>query len=173
MLTNYCLRNVDAFKACLARANRALAAGTFPTTVLGFIEDDIQTTLPSLHLFAPGKGPLYQDLKDMLCAWVVARSDEGLGYVAGVAKIAAMLLINMAASDKAFIAMRNLLDRGCLRAFYGGSAAKDDVSEELIFTLDRITFHQFHAHRSRLITGAVSYFGSTDITHWNCGFQYI
>ena len=127
MLTNYCLRNVDAFKACLARANRALAAGTFPTTVLGFIEDDIQTTLPSLHLFAPGKGPLYQDLKDMLCAWVVARSDEGLGYVAGVAKIAAMLLINMAPAP-GFLVMRNVLERHCMRSFYGGLSSKDDVS---------------------------------------------
>ena len=129
-MTNYCLRDVDAFKACLARANRALAAGTFPTTVLGFIEDDIQTTLPSLHLFAPGKGPLYQDLKDMLCAWVVARSDEGLGYVAGVAKIAAMLLINMAPAP-GFLVMRNVLERHCMRSFYGGLSSKDDVSKML------------------------------------------
>ncbi|RPD65138.1 hypothetical protein L227DRAFT_495150 [Lentinus tigrinus ALCF2SS1-6] len=116
----------DSFKTCLSRAKRALASGSFPTTVLGMLEDDIATTLPSIHLFAPEKGPLYQDLKDMLCAWVVARSDEGLGYVVGVAKIAAMILLNMP-SQQGFIVMRNLLERHCLRSFYGGMASKDDV----------------------------------------------
>ena len=111
----------------MARANRALSAGTFPTTVLGLIEDDIKVTLPTLHLFKPGTGPLYQDLKDMLCAWVVSRSDEGLGYVFGVAKIAAMILLNMNPAP-GFILMRNLLERHCMRSFYGGLASKDDVS---------------------------------------------
>lgn len=45
------------------------------------LEEDIRSTLPALHLFHPETGPMYQDLKDLLCAWVVARSDEGLGYV--------------------------------------------------------------------------------------------
>ena len=91
------------------------------------MEEDIKTTLPSLHLFHPEVGPLYQDLKDMLCAWVVSRSDEGLDYVPGVAKVAAMFLINMP-SSQGFIAMRNLLERHCLRSFYGGPSSKDDVS---------------------------------------------
>ncbi|KAH9937372.1 uncharacterized protein B0H18DRAFT_970270 [Fomitopsis serialis] len=30
---------------------------------------------------------MYEDLKDMLCAWVVSRSDEGLGYMPGIAKM--------------------------------------------------------------------------------------
>ncbi|KAI0937202.1 hypothetical protein AcV5_005157 [Taiwanofungus camphoratus] len=116
----------DAYKTCLSRAKRALASGSFPTTVLGLLEEDIKTTLPSLHLFLPEVGPLYQDLKDMLCAWVVARSDEGLGYVPGIAKIAAMLLINMPATQ-GFVVMRNLLERHCMRSFYGGMATRDDV----------------------------------------------
>ena len=118
---------VDSFKTYLSRAKRALASGSFPTTVLGLLEDDIQNTLPSINLFTPGKGPLYQDLKDMLCAWVVSRSDEGLGYVVGVSKIAAMILINMSPMQ-GFIVMRNLLERHCLRSFYGGIGSKDDVS---------------------------------------------
>lgn len=69
---------------------------------------------------------MYEDLKDMLCAWVVARSDEGLGYMPGVAKIAAMLLLNMAPAQ-AFVVMRNLLERHCLRCFYGGLASKAEV----------------------------------------------
>ncbi|KAH9913326.1 RabGAP/TBC [Epithele typhae] len=116
----------DSFKTCLSRAKRALASGSFPTTVLNLLENDIRTTLPSVHLFAPETGPLYQDLRDMLCAWVVSRSDEGLGYVVGVAKIAAMILINMAPMQ-GFIALRNLLERHCLRSFYGGMSSKDDV----------------------------------------------
>jgi len=62
----------------------------------------------------------------MLCAWVVARADEGLGYTAGAAKIAAMFLINMPI-QQAFVVMRNLLERHCLRSFFGGSGAKEDV----------------------------------------------
>ena len=121
---------VDAFKMCLTRARRALQLGNFPTTALGLIEDDIKGTLPSLHLFIPETGPLYQDLKDMLCAWVVSRSDEGLGYVLGTAKIAAMILLNMDPAP-GFVLMRNLLERHCMRAFYGGLGAKDDVSDLL------------------------------------------
>jgi TBC1 domain family member 14 len=94
--------------------------------MLEAMEDDILGTLPSLHLFHPETGPMYPDLKDLLCAWVVSRSDEGLGYVGGAAKMAAMLLINLP-SQKAFIALRNLLERHCLRSFYGGEASKDDV----------------------------------------------
>lgn len=63
----------------------------------------------------------------MLHAWVVSRSDEGLGYQAGIARLAGMLLLNMP-GNQAFIVLRNLLERHCLRSFYGGPSAKDDVS---------------------------------------------
>jgi hypothetical protein len=62
----------------------------------------------------------------MLCAWVVSRSDEGLGYTPGIAKIAAMFLINMPVQT-GFIVMRNLLERHCMRSFYGGDNSRDDV----------------------------------------------
>ncbi|KAH9858360.1 RabGAP/TBC [Lenzites betulinus] len=116
----------DSYKTCSARAKRALASGSFPTTVLSLLEEDIRTTLPSIHLFNPERGPMYQDLRDMLCAWVVARSDEGLGYVVGIAKIAAMMLLNMPAAQ-GFVVLRNLLERHCLRSFYGGMSSRDDV----------------------------------------------
>lgn len=118
----------DTYRLCLARAKRALAAGTFPTTTIALVEEDVASTLPSLHIFLPGTGPMYEDLKDMLFAWVVSRSDEGLGYVKGVARIAAMVLLNMPA-PQGFILMRNVLERHCMRAFYGGMATKDDVSK--------------------------------------------
>ena len=70
---------------------------------------------------------MYGELKDMLLAWVVSRSDEGLGYVHRVARIAAMILLNMPASP-GFVVMKNFLERHCMRSFYGESPAKDDVS---------------------------------------------
>ncbi|PPQ78038.1 hypothetical protein CVT25_015583 [Psilocybe cyanescens] len=102
----------DHYRTCLSRAKRALTSGVFPQATLDVIEEDISTTLPAVHIFNKENGPLYPDLKDMLCAWVVSRSDEGLGYTVGAAKIAAMLLINMPC-QQAFVVMRNLLERHC------------------------------------------------------------
>lgn len=116
----------DHYRTCISRAKRALTSGVFPQHILDLIEEDVATTLPAVHIFNKENGPLYQDLKDMLCAWVVSRSDEGLGYAMGAAKIAAMLLINLPA-QQAFIVMRNLLERHCMRSFYGGERSKDDV----------------------------------------------
>ena len=97
---------------------------------------------------------MYGDLKDMLSAWVVSRRDEGLGYVHGVAKIAAMFLLNMRAPE-GFLAMRNLLERHCMRSFFGGPGAKDDVSWTLPFSSNTGAQGSdlFLCHRLRLITG--------------------
>ncbi|KAG2062261.1 RabGAP/TBC [Suillus hirtellus] len=116
----------DNYRNCFSRATRALSTGSFPAETLQTLEQDILSTLPSLHIFHPETGPLYQDLKDMLCAWVVSRADEGLGYVHGTAKIAGMILLNMK-PQQGFIVMRNLLERHCMRSLYGSVAAKDDV----------------------------------------------
>lgn len=116
----------DNYKSCLSRATRALSSGSFPAETLQVVEQDILTTLPALHIFHPKTGPLYQDLRDMLCAWVVSRADEGLGYVHGTAKIAGMILLNMK-PQQGFVVMRNLLERHCMRSLYGSVAAKDDV----------------------------------------------
>ncbi|KAF8346904.1 rab-GTPase-TBC domain-containing protein [Amanita rubescens] len=116
----------DHYRACLSRAKRALSSGIFPEATLSRIEEDISSTLPSIHIFNRDSGPLYADLKDMLCAWVISRSDEGLDYTTGAAKIAAMMLINMPA-PQGFNVMKNLLERHCMRSFYGGDATRDDV----------------------------------------------
>ena len=121
------MKRADSYNPCIARARRALASGTFPQSTLAAIEADLATTLPSLHIFHHETGPLYGELKELLCAWVVARSDEGLGYTKGASRLAAMLLITMPA-QQAFVVMRNLLERHCMRSFYGGEGAKDDVS---------------------------------------------
>jgi len=86
----------------------------------------MDATLPSIHIFHKETGPMHSDLKDMMCAWVVSRSDEGLGYTMGAAKVAAMLLINMPV-QQAFIVLRNLLERHLLRSFFGGERSTDDV----------------------------------------------
>lgn len=41
-----------------------------------------------------------------------------------------MLLINLP-SQTAFNVMRNILDRHCMRSFYGGEQSKDDVSDPM------------------------------------------
>jgi hypothetical protein len=110
----------------LSRAKRALSSGVFPQATLEQIDADMATTLPAIQIFHKESGPLHDDLKDMLYAWVVSRSDEGLGYNLGAAKVAAMLLINMPA-PRGFIVMRNLLERHLLRSFFGGESTKDDV----------------------------------------------
>lgn len=117
----------DNYRSCHSRATRAIASHNFPAASLASIESDILTTVPSLHIFLPLSGPLHQDLKDMLCAWTVARSDEGLGYVPGAARIAGMLLLQMSI-ERAFLVMRNLMERHCVRAFYSGEASNEDVS---------------------------------------------
>ncbi|KAI6153881.1 rab-GTPase-TBC domain-containing protein [Pisolithus tinctorius] len=116
----------DSYRSCLSRARRALSSGVFPLDILQEMEDDIVTTLPALHIFHPESGPLYQELKDVLCAWVISRADEGLGYTRGISKLAAMILVNVP-TPQAFVALRNLLERHCLRAFYGDTGTKDDV----------------------------------------------
>lgn len=75
------LSRADAYKSCLSRAKRAITTNSFPTESMAQIEEDITRTLPALHLFHKETGPMYGDLKDLLCAWLVARSDEGLSYV--------------------------------------------------------------------------------------------
>lgn len=126
VLTQF-MESLDNYNTCLSRAKRALSSGVFPAETLQAIEEDILVTLPALHIFHPESGPLYQDLKDMLCAWVVSRADEGLGYTPGTSRIAAMILVNISAPE-GFVVLRNLLERHCLRSFYGGTDTKEDVS---------------------------------------------
>lgn len=82
----------DAYSSYLSRAKNLLASRRFPTTALSLIESDISTTLPQLHIFHRQHGPLYDDLYSLLCAWVISRADEGLGYVEGIAKVQVQLI---------------------------------------------------------------------------------
>lgn len=106
----------DTFKHYLARAKRAIAENRFPSEAADAINHDRTSALPITKLFVEGS-PLADDLGDLLLAWVVSRSEEGLIYHSAVAPLAAMLLVNMDTST-AFIALRNLLERPLLRAFF-------------------------------------------------------
>ena len=52
----------------------------FPADILEQLERDMDGTLPTLRLYVRGS-PMRDDLREFICAWVVYRSDEGLGYV--------------------------------------------------------------------------------------------
>ncbi len=65
----------------MARGQRTVERGAFPQEALDAMEEDMDTTLPGLHLFHRETGAMRQDLNDLLLAWTIARFDEGLGYV--------------------------------------------------------------------------------------------
>ena len=71
---------VDAYRSYVARANKAISSGRFPQDTLDAIERDMSNTLPQTKMFVAGS-PMRVDLKELLTAWVVYRSDDGLGYV--------------------------------------------------------------------------------------------
>lgn len=48
--------------------------------LLKTIEGDMDNTLVTLKVFTRDS-PLRDDLRELICAWLVFRSDEGLGYV--------------------------------------------------------------------------------------------
>ncbi|KZO95461.1 RabGAP/TBC [Calocera viscosa TUFC12733] len=124
----------DSYRPYISRARRAITAGKFPRQTLELIEDDIAGTMPSLRIFDAVHGPLYPDLKDLLCAWTIARSEESLSYVKGASHVAGMLLINMPV-EQAFLAFRNLLDRHCIRSFYAGQSDDVSLNAEIFDTL--------------------------------------
>lgn len=70
----------DAYKSYLVRAKKATAENRFPSDILQRIDDELDGTFPPLGLFQRGR-PMRDDLREFLLAWVVYRSDEGLGYV--------------------------------------------------------------------------------------------
>ncbi|KZT54652.1 RabGAP/TBC [Calocera cornea HHB12733] len=141
----------DSYRPYISRARRAITAGKFPRQTLELIEDDIAGTMPSLRIFDPVHGPLHQDLKDLLCAWTVARSEESLSYVKGASHVAGMFLINMPV-DQAFLAFRNLLDRHCMRSFYAGQTASSErlwgyrIFDTLLADIMPKVYYNFQKH---------------------------
>jgi hypothetical protein len=75
---------------------------------------DVLRTFPTLGFFQEG-GPYNQMLHDVLGAYACYRPD--VGYVQGMSFLAAVLLLNMDASD-AFSCLANLLNRSSYLAFF-------------------------------------------------------
>lgn len=73
----------DAYKFYVTRAKKAVDSGRFPQDTLDRMDKEMDETLPTLKLFGPS-GPMREDLREILCAWVVYRSDSALGYVSGL-----------------------------------------------------------------------------------------
>lgn len=82
----------DAYKTYLARAKRSIDNGRFPQSILDRLEKDMTETLPTVRMFVPGS-PMRDDLREFICAWVVYRSDDGLGYVSNANLLICMRLI--------------------------------------------------------------------------------
>ncbi|GHJ86617.1 hypothetical protein NliqN6_3019 [Naganishia liquefaciens] len=138
----------DAYRQYHSRANRAMQAQRFPADILETIEHDAGGTLPVLKIFQPGS-PMYDDLKDLLSAWYVSRLDEGQGYIPDVHHLAGMLLITMPL-PQAFIALRNLLNRPCLRAFYSGLTEEVEAYYRIFENLQGELFPKIYANCKHL-----------------------
>ena len=116
------------------------------------IKNDITQTLPSLGLFDEQTGPLYQDLFDVLLAFVFVRADEAsqreqLGftdvafvhskytlYVPGVANLAAILVMNLTPTQSLILLLNLIAKKSWLKAIYGlqTKSGTEDLSSKAL-----------------------------------------
>ncbi|KAG7562200.1 hypothetical protein FFLO_02385 [Filobasidium floriforme] len=134
----------ESYRACAYRAKKAIESDRFPADVMRHIEDDSVATLSTTKLYGKN-GPMVEDLRELLAAWYVSRVDEGMGYVRGVHLLAGMLLMNMNIAV-AFICLRNLLDRPCLRAFYCGIDEEVEAYYRIFDNLQADLFPKIYAN---------------------------
>ncbi|RSH93186.1 hypothetical protein EHS25_007539 [Saitozyma podzolica] len=138
----------DAYKFYVTRAKKAVDSGRFPQDTLDRMDKEMDETLPTLKLFGPS-GPMREDLKEILCAWVVYRSDSALGYASYISHLAAMFLLVSPASQ-AFISLCNLLHRPCLRAFFTDTKDEIDAYYRVFENLQADTFPKIYANCKNL-----------------------
>ncbi|TXT12982.1 hypothetical protein VHUM_01383 [Vanrija humicola] len=142
------LHKADAYKTYSARAARALEQGRFPQDILEQIEKDLDDTLPILHIFKQGS-PIRDDLKELLCTWVVYRSDSGLGYAPYVNLLAAMFLL-VSPAPVAFISLVNFLARPCLNSFTASDTEEIDAFYRVFENLQADQFPKIYANCKNL-----------------------
>ncbi|WVQ77523.1 hypothetical protein IAR50_007209 [Cryptococcus sp. DSM 104548] len=106
----------DVYKPYVSRARKGLANERFPPDLLEKLERDLDNTLVTLNVFYRGS-PLRDDLRELVCAWLVYRSDEGLGYAPYITLIAGVLLLASPPAT-AFHTLLNVLAGPVLRAFF-------------------------------------------------------
>ncbi|WVR07970.1 hypothetical protein IAU60_005013 [Kwoniella sp. DSM 27419] len=138
----------DAYKSYVTRSRKAIQAGRFPQPTLDRIEMDLDDTLPHLRMFHRGS-PLRDDLRELITAWVVCRSDEGLGYASYVNLLAAMLIL-VSPPNEAFISLINLLSRSCPRAFYTETTDEIDGYYRVLENLQADAFPKIYANCKNL-----------------------
>lgn len=151
--------------SALAAARKALEEGSFPKADEEAIERDIANTLPSLKLYQRDTGPLYEDLRDVLRAYVMVRLDQlrdarrndpdasraaaeaastgdariPQAYQHGAASLAAMLLSNLTPAET-LVALLNLLaERPWLRALYAPAPSGAEMTHGNLHALTPAT----------------------------------
>lgn len=132
----------------LKRSQRALEHGRFPQDILEQLEQDLDHTLNTLHIFQRGS-PMRDELKELICAWVVYRSDESLGYAPYINLLAAMFLLVLPA-DQAFFSLVNFLSRPMLRAFYSETTDEIAAFYRVFENLQADTFPRIFANCKNL-----------------------
>ncbi|OWR42413.1 SWI/SNF-related matrix-associated actin-dependent regulator of chromatin subfamily B member 1 [Danaus plexippus plexippus] len=105
--------HVEAPNKCCSKSNPNLLEYSDECS-MELIQLDISRTFPHLCIFQPG-GPYFDVLHELLAAYVCYRPD--IGYVQGMSFIAAVLILNMEASQ-AFMCFSNLLEWPVLRAAF-------------------------------------------------------
>ncbi|WRT69798.1 uncharacterized protein IL334_006789 [Kwoniella shivajii] len=138
----------DAYRTYVIRAQKAIKSGRFPEDILDQMEVDMDDTLTTLRLFHRGS-PLREDLKELMCAWVVYRSDEGLGYAPYISLLSAMLILVSPLSE-AFTSLINLLSRPCLRAFYTQTEDEIDAYYRVLENLQADAYPKIYANCKNL-----------------------
>ncbi|WWC92902.1 uncharacterized protein L201_007864 [Kwoniella dendrophila CBS 6074] len=137
-----------AYKSYVARAEKAQKGGRFPQDILDQMEKDMDDTLPTLRMFHRGS-PLRDDLREVMCAWVVYRSDDGMGYVPYISLLSAMFLL-VSPPAEAFISLINLLSRPCLRAFYTQTEDEIDAYYRVLENLQADAYPKIYANCKNL-----------------------
>lgn len=97
-----------------SKSKKEIASNFVTDSVVDLITMDVSRTFPSLGIFQKG-GPYHNVLYTVLAAYSCYRPD--IGYVQGMAFLAAVLLLNMEAID-AFICFANLINRPMQMAFF-------------------------------------------------------
>ncbi|BEI81104.1 hypothetical protein CcaverHIS002_0202640 [Cutaneotrichosporon cavernicola] len=138
----------DAYKGYLRRAQRAIESGRFPADILEQLEVDLDDTLPHLHVFQRGS-PVRDELKDLVCAWVVYRSDSGRGYAPYITLLAAMFAL-VSPPAQAFLSLCNFLSRPCLHAFYTDTRDEIDAFYRVFENLQADKFPRIYANCKNL-----------------------
>ncbi|KAF2157178.1 hypothetical protein K461DRAFT_273317 [Myriangium duriaei CBS 260.36] len=106
------------------------------------IKADAASAFPETGLFATGS-PLHSSLVDILKAHASYRPD--VGYVSGMHRIAALLLLNMSAED-AFVSLANVLNRPLPLAFMTNDKAGSEKWVGLVMSTLKVKLPALHDH---------------------------